>query len=167
MKVTCFLCEGTTHYHAQCHIYPKVQEITKKQKEAVKEALGESLRKLVMKEDVDDPDGESLNRFYSNACYSCGEEGHFSQYCMKENQEYMGDFPIEEVEFDPQEIEELIRTKKSKKRKSIDPLVGTPILSHTDLACNTSYHFAASRTVFPQVSPYHGSGPFAPFGSRI
>ena len=24
----------------------------------------------------------------------------------------------------------------------------TPILSHTDLACNTSYHFAASRTVF-------------------
>ena len=32
--------------------------------------------------------------------------------------------------------------------------VGTPILSHTDLACNTSYHFAASRTVFPQVPPY-------------
>ena len=28
------------------------------------------------------------------------------------------------------------------------------ILSHTDLACNTSYHFAASRTVFPRVSPY-------------
>ena len=45
--------------------------------------------------------------------------------------------------------------------------VGTPILSHTDLACNTSYHFAASRTVFPRVSPYHGPGPFAPFGSRI
>ena len=45
--------------------------------------------------------------------------------------------------------------------------VGTPILSHTDLACNTSYHFAASRTVSPQVSPYHGPGPFAPFGSRI
>ena len=32
--------------------------------------------------------------------------------------------------------------------------VGTPILSHTDLACNTSYHFAASRTVFPRVPPY-------------
>ena len=32
--------------------------------------------------------------------------------------------------------------------------VGTPILSHTNLACNTSYHFAASRTVFPQVPPY-------------
>ena len=30
----------------------------------------------------------------------------------------------------------------------------TPILSHTDLACNTSYHFAASRTVFPRVPPY-------------
>ena len=32
--------------------------------------------------------------------------------------------------------------------------VGTPILSHTDLACNTSYHFAASRTVLPRVPPY-------------
>ena len=34
------------------------------------------------------------------------------------------------------------------------PAVRTPILSHTDLACNTSYHFAASRTVFPRVPPY-------------
>ena len=33
-------------------------------------------------------------------------------------------------------------------------IVRTPILSHTDLACNTSYHFAASRTVFPRVPPY-------------
>ena len=45
--------------------------------------------------------------------------------------------------------------------------VKTPILSHTDLACSTSYHFVASRTVFPWVSPYHGLGPFAPFGSCI
>ena len=67
-RLLVLLCEGTTHYPAQCHIYPKVQEITKQQKEAVKETLRESLRKPVMKEDVDDPDGESLNRFYSNAC---------------------------------------------------------------------------------------------------
>ena len=32
--------------------------------------------------------------------------------------------------------------------------VRTPTQCHTDLACNTSYHFAASRTVFPWVSPY-------------
>ena len=25
---------------------------------------------------------------------------------------------------------------------------------HIDLACNTSYHFAASHTVFPRVPPY-------------
>ena len=49
----------------------------------------------------------------------------------------------------------------------VTEIVGTPIPSHTDLACNTSYHFAASRTVLPRVSPYHGPGPFAPFGSRI
>ena len=24
-QITCFLCEGTTHYPAQCHIYPMVQ----------------------------------------------------------------------------------------------------------------------------------------------
>ena len=45
--------------------------------------------------------------------------------------------------------------------------VRTPIPSHIDLAGNTSYHFVASRTVFPRVLPYHGPGPFAPFGSRI
>src|SRR4051812_25699975 len=32
--------------------------------------------------------------------------------------------------------------------------VRNPILSHIDPACNTSYHFAASRTVFPRVPPY-------------
>ena len=86
----------------------------------MKEALRESLRKPMMKEDVDDPDGESLNRFYSNACYSCGEEGHFSQYCTKERKEYLGYFPTEAIEFDPQGIECKIRTKKTRKRKKID-----------------------------------------------
>ena len=45
--------------------------------------------------------------------------------------------------------------------------VRTPIPSHIDLAGNTLYHFAASRTVFLRVSPYLCPGPFAPFGSRI
>ena len=47
------------------------------------------------------------------------------------------------------------------------PAVRTPTQCHIDLACNTSYHFAASRTVFPRVSPYLSPGPFAPFGTRI
>src|SRR3954467_5036786 len=29
-----------------------------------------------------------------------------------------------------------------------------PVLCHIDPACNTSYHFAASRTVLPRVPPY-------------
>ena len=45
--------------------------------------------------------------------------------------------------------------------------VRTPITSYIDLAGNTSYHLAASRTVFPRVSSYLFPGPFAPFGSRI
>ena len=46
------------------------------------------------------------------------------------------------------------RTELIAEPTTMSPLVRTPILSHTDLACNTSYHFAASRTVFPRVPPY-------------
>ena len=87
----------------------------------MKEALREVMKEPVIKESVEDPDGESLNRFYSNACYSCGEEGNFSQYCTKERKEYLGYFPTEALEFDPQGIERLIRTKKTKKRKQRHP----------------------------------------------
>ena len=37
---------------------------------------------------------------------------------------------------------------------TVDLAVRTPTRCHIDLAGNTSYHFAASRTVFPRVSPY-------------
>ena len=45
--------------------------------------------------------------------------------------------------------------------------VRTPTQCHIDLACNISYHFAASHTVSPRVSPYLCTGPFASFGTRI
>ena len=146
-QVTCFLCEGTTHYPAQCQIYPKVQEITKQQKEAMKEALRESLKEPVIKEDVEDPDGEGITRFYSNACYSCGQEGHLSQYYTKERKEYLGYFSTEAVVFDPQEIEGLIGTKKPRKRNQRHPqnnqIFAKKDKSHiTCFECKNTGHYA-------------------------
>jgi hypothetical protein len=145
-QVTCFICEGTDHYPAQCHIYPMVQQTVQKHKEGMKEALREGMKEPVTKDDVEDPDEEGLIRFYSNACYSCGEKGHFSQYCTKERKENLGYFPIEEVEFDPQEIEALIGTKKSPKRKRIPPhdksISTEKDLSHiTCFRCKNSGHY--------------------------
>ena len=73
----------------------------------------EILEEPVMKEDVEDTHKGNINKPCTRSCYSCGEEGHISQNCPKED---LVAFPTMEVEYDPQVIEALIGRERSRKR---------------------------------------------------
>ena len=53
----------------------------------------------------------------TKSCYSCGEEGHISQNYLNGD---LVEFPTEEVEYDPQEIEAMIGMERSRKRSRLD-----------------------------------------------
>ena len=70
------------------------------------------------------------------SCYSCGEEGHISPNCLRGD---LVTFPTVEVEYDPQEVEALIGTEKSRKRNRLD---SRKDLSHiTCFRCKNSGHY--------------------------
>ena len=77
----------------------------------------EILEEVVMKEEMEDTPKEDPRKPYTKSCYSCGEEGHISQNCLNGD---LVEFPTEEVEYDPQEIEALIGMEKSRKRSRLD-----------------------------------------------
>src|SRR5215216_2117042 len=112
-----------------------VQRTIQQKKEAMKEALVEILEEPVMKEDVEDTHEEDQIKPCTKSCYSCGEEGHISQNCLKGD---LVEFPIVEVEYDPQEIEALIGTEKSRKRNRLDSK-NNPISAEKDLSHITCY----------------------------
>ena len=99
----------------------------------------EILEEPVMKEEVEDTPKEDPIKSYTKSCYSCGEEGHISQNCLNGD---LVEFPTEEVEYDPQEIEALIGMEKSRKRNRLEPRRD---LSHiTCYGCKESGHYLSS-----------------------
>ena len=58
----------------------------------------EILEEHVMKEEVEDTPEQDTIKPCTKSCYSCGEEGHISQNCPKED---LVEFPTEEVKYDP------------------------------------------------------------------
>ena len=77
----------------------------------------EILEEHVMKEEVEDTPKEDPIKPCTKSCYSCGE-GHISQNCMNRD---LVEFPTEEVEYDPREIEALIGMERSRKRNRLEP----------------------------------------------
>ena len=80
----------------------------------MKGALKEASEETVMKEEVEDTPKEDPIKPCTKSCYSCGKEGHISQNYMNGD---LLEFPTEEVEYDPQEIEALIGNGKVQDEK--------------------------------------------------
>src|ERR1041385_3906905 len=73
----------------------------------------------MMKEDVKDPLEETSTPVCIKSCYSCGEEGHISKNCTKMGDKYLGKFPIIEMEYDQQEIEDWSNIERSRKKHKV------------------------------------------------
>src|SRR4051812_9509966 len=71
-QVTCFMCEGTDHYPAQCRIFIMTQQVIQHQKEGMKKAIQELKEAPVKK---------IKNDISQIQCYRCRNMGHYANMC--------------------------------------------------------------------------------------
>src|ERR1041384_5302100 len=70
--VTCFVCEGTDHYPAQCPFFIVTQQVVQHQKEEMKKAIQELKEAPVKKKKKD------LSHIH---CFQCRNMGHYRDMC--------------------------------------------------------------------------------------
>jgi cellular nucleic acid-binding protein len=113
--VSCFLCEGTTHVPAQCHLFPKVQRMNQQAKDGICQSIGKihDDTGIKIKGESEVKLHETTLAFTTKCCYTCGEEGHISSNCTRKRER----LPTYVVEFEDQELEDLLALGKPKKKK--------------------------------------------------
>ena len=71
-QVTCFMCEGSDHYPAQCRFFIVTQQVIQHQKEGMKKVIQE------LKET---PERKKMMDISQIQCYRCRNMGHYSNMC--------------------------------------------------------------------------------------
>ena len=100
---------------AQCHLYPMVQRMNQQAKDEIFQSIGkihEDTRSKMNVETEVKPQ-KAAHSTSTKCCYTCGEEGHISSNCTRKRER----FPTYVVEYEDQQLEDLLALEKPKKKK--------------------------------------------------
>jgi hypothetical protein len=105
-RVTCLLCEGTNHILAECYLYAMVDKVNQQVKQRLHQSLGKAGAKFEPKE------AKHLVTTKRN-----NPSGRLQ--VTKNNHKKRERFPSIIMEYEKQELEDLLSLEKTKKKKDI------------------------------------------------